>query len=410
MVMLPRLVPALMIICGAVSFGVLFVTQRRCLSALVRQPLVIAVGALGLYLFVNATWASNQSAAFSKATLFALLAVSGIVLIALVPQLDKSRLLSLATGLFCGIAAGMAALFVIIVVGQPLLIFFHTWFPFLAEGGGKDLVTHDGIIRHVEPYRLNIYVSNMVIFSLPVAIFIHQRLSGSSRIPALVALAFCVVLSTLLSENDTAKVALAVQLLVVALAFFSAKAVRWGLAAVWTLVLMFAVPLGALPHKSGWHEADWMPKLSIASRFYIWRFTAEKVGEQPLTGIGVRGTRELQQAIVEQHKAKRKSPYRLRPGRHAHNGYLQIWLELGAIGAGLTLIVGLLGLRQLASVSPLFGQTGLAVFAMLATMAGTGWGLWQTWWLASLVLVWVMLCLTKSHRDCSYCEPSPAAH
>ncbi len=408
--MLPRLVPALMIGCGAIAFGVLLMTERERLWALVRQPLVIVLCALGLYLFINATWAPNQSAAFSKAALFALLVTSGIVLIAFVSLLESCRVQSLATRLFAGVGAGIAALFVIVVVGQPLLIFFHTWFPFLVEGGGKDLVRHDGVIRLVEPYRLNIYVSNMVIFSLPVAVFLRQRLSGSPRILALAGLAVFVVVSTLLSENDTAKVALAVQLLIVTLAFLSSKAVRWGLAAVWTLVLMFAVPLGALPHKSGWHEADWMPKLSIASRFYIWRFTAEKVGEQPLTGIGVRGTRELQRAFVGQHKPKGKSPYRLRPGRHAHNGYLQIWLELGAMGAGLVLIVGLLGLRHLASWSPLPGQAGLAVFATLATMAGTGWGLWQTWWLASIILVWVMLFLTKSSRDFSHREPSSSTH
>jgi O-antigen ligase len=76
---------------------------------------------------------------------------------------------------------------------------------------------------------------------------------------------------------------------------------------------------------------------------------------------------------------------------HPHNGALQLWLELGGIGALLgAALVFALGVAAARSSAPAVGA------GMLASAAVTGmlsFGLWQAWWVASLLLALVALAL-----------------
>jgi O-antigen ligase len=78
---------------------------------------------------------------------------------------------------------------------------------------------------------------------------------------------------------------------------------------------------------------------------------------------------------------------------HPHNGALQLWLELGGIGAliGAALMLAL-GFAASRSAAPAVGV------GMLASAAVTGmlsFGLWQAWWFASLLLAIVSLTTQK---------------
>jgi O-antigen ligase len=73
---------------------------------------------------------------------------------------------------------------------------------------------------------------------------------------------------------------------------------------------------------------------------------------------------------------------------HPHNNALQVWLELGAVGA--VLAAALVALLMLAA-----GASPVAPAALGAAVAGaiTGqlsFGAWQAWWIASVVLAAVV--------------------
>jgi O-antigen ligase len=180
---------------------------------------------------------------------------------------------------------------------------------------------------------------------------------------------------------------------VLGLAALSLKATRMLLVAGWTIAVLLAVPLGALPYDLGWQHWTWLPPESVAARFYIWKYTADKVSERPLTGIGIRGTRSLHVDIPIDPKKGRQTPYALRPGRHAHNIFLQTWLELGAIGAVLLLGVGLAGLWEIRTWPATLQTSACALFAVCCAIGVTGFDLWQTWLLASLALAWASMLL-----------------
>jgi len=130
--------------------------------------------------------------------------------------------------------------------------------------------------------------------------------------------------------------------LVLAVAALSLKAVRFLTVAAWIIAVLFAVPLGALPYG---RIGRWLPPQSVAARVYIWKYVADDIYQRPLTGIGIRGPRDLHFKIPTDADAA-SAAYALkgREARHPHNIYLQTGFELGAIGAVLLLGVGLAAL------------------------------------------------------------------
>jgi O-antigen ligase len=85
---------------------------------------------------------------------------------------------------------------------------------------------------------------------------------------------------------------------------------------------------------------------------------------------------------------------------HPHSTPLQIWVELGAVGAAIALVVLLLVLRNIRRQSHLIRSLSLSLFAGATAAAMVGHGAWQGWWAASLgaAVVW-MLALRKTRLE-----------
>jgi O-antigen ligase len=68
--------------------------------------------------------------------------------------------------------------------------------------------------------------------------------------------------------------------------------------------------------------------------------------------------------------------------RHSHNFFLQTWLELGAVGAVLLMLVGLQVIRRLSELAHGIQPYAFATFASAATLMSASYGIWQAWLLA----------------------------
>lgn len=145
--------------------------------------------------------------------------------------------------------------------------------------------------------------------------------------------------------------------------------------------------------------------LSAVHRLVIWDFAAARIAEKPLAGWGLEASRALPGGRARPDAATLDRLNITTPAQreflvlahvevmplHPHNGALQLWLELGGIGAllGAALILAL-GFAAAGSAAPAVGA------GMLASAAVTGmlsFGLWQAWWVASLLLAMVALAL-----------------
>jgi O-antigen ligase len=133
--------------------------------------------------------------------------------------------------------------------------------------------------------------------------------------------------------------------------------------------------------------------LSAVHRLVIWEFATGKIEERPLAGWGLDAARAMPGG-----KEKRTIVFGRESGTyardleelplHTHNLALQLWLELGVIGAALGAgFVAWLFLQIARAQGDRIETallTGHATTALL--IAGLSYGIWQAWWLSTLVL------------------------
>jgi len=90
---------------------------------------------------------------------------------------------------------------------------------------------------------------------------------------------------------------------------------------------------------------------------------------------------------------------------HPHNGALQVWLELGAVGALVGALIVLVVVSRLTSeaLTPTARAAGLAAFATAAIEMSLSYGIWQSWWIATLWFTGFMVLLARG--DAASVEP-----
>lgn len=158
---------------------------------------------------------------------------------------------------------------------------------------------------------------------------------------------------------------------------------------------VFALPLVAANLPTPYDAAHALPKLSNSTvhRLAIYRGTAELIPMAPLLGHGAnaaRGIPEGQDEVTYQFVVNGKmfSSRAERIPLHPHNAVLQIWLELGLVGASLlvALMAVLVGaIQRLADPLNRALATGM-LFAVFA-VENVSFGAWQSWWLAAIMLL-----------------------
>jgi O-antigen ligase len=115
---------------------------------------------------------------------------------------------------------------------------------------------------------------------------------------------------------------------------------------------------------------------SWAARTQIWSFAAERITERPFQGWGLDASRSFGTAVP----------------LHPHDGPLQLWLELGVVGALIAAGFWMLLMRRVVRMSrhnPPAAQVAAATAAAYFTVGALSFGVWQEWWLAVGALAFV---------------------
>jgi O-antigen ligase len=142
---------------------------------------------------------------------------------------------------------------------------------------------------------------------------------------------------------------------------------------------------------------------SARERVALWGYTAQHSNERIMVGAGAYTTPELNKAMDAAGRGIDVRYTAIRPGRHSHNYYLQVWYELGVVGALLFLAIGLTILNAIARQGVAVQRLAVTQFAMVATMIATSYGLWQLWLhcaiAVSIILMVVAMRLGSRHPD-----------
>jgi len=198
----------------------------------------------------------------------------------------------------------------------------------------------------------------------------------------------------ILLPGDTAKIAAVVGLLAAGAAHLAPRAVP-RLVGAGLGVTILAMPLlvalvPALP-------LERLPQ-SALHRMMIWDFAVERIAERPLLGWGMEASREIPGGRDRPSTAALDRMRINDPGMrrwfaephvqilplHPHNGALQLWLELGGIGAAIAaLLAWFLGIAAARAPSAAAATGALASAAVTAMLS---FGAWQAWWVAAMLL------------------------
>jgi len=131
---------------------------------------------------------------------------------------------------------------------------------------------------------------------------------------------------------------------------------------------------------------------SVGARLDVWIAVAHKTMEAPFFGHGIEATRSITDWANEfLYFGGRKVP-------HPHNGILQIWIELGLVGATLAALIWVTLTRW---IDRLIRDDRPALFALSAcflVVTGISHGLWQSWWLWGVFGV-AAVTLTQVRQD-----------
>jgi hypothetical protein len=393
----PRVLPALFGVLAITAAVHVLRTDRGRLLALLRAPVAIALGAFMAYLFVNACWAHDPGTGLTKAAgLLGL--VGGAVLIAASFSLrDAEDTGGLARAAVTGLLLGAIYLLVELLLDEPIRRFIANNIVRLFDVVPKKMVIVNGEIIDMKTSVLNRNVTSFVLVLIPGLLFTAALASRSMRHAVLAALVLAAAVCVTMSESGTSLVAFVLGMVALAFCALSLKAVRIAMMTVWAVTMLFAVPLSALPYEQGWNRWTWLSPESVAARFYIWKHMADEVEKSIVGGIGIRGARTLNVRLPADIGSLR-DPAPAADGRrvpHPHNVFLQIWLELGAIGAFLALALGLAALWQIGRLQPVVQAGALSLFAVCAGVGASGFDLWQTWLLGAYIFTWTALLLAK---------------
>lgn len=396
----PRLLPILLGLLGLVAAIHVFTTDRSPLFNFLRTPFSIGLFLFLGYVSINAMWSPDRVAALLKAATVLGLAAATFLIAASYSLRSESEARVLAKSALAGLMLGIAFLLIEISFGEPIARFLNNHVIQLFNSSPKKTKVVNGEVTEIAAFVLNRNVTSLVLLLMAGLLFTATLVTTTARRVSLVALVGATAIAVLISQSGTSVVAFLLGGFVLALAALSLAATRNLLMVGWTVATLLAVPLGALPYELGWHHWTWLPPESVAARFYIWKYVADRVPEHPIGGIGVRGTRALHIVIPTDAGDPSHAEYALRgrAARHPHNIFLQTWFELGAIGAVLLLVLGLAALWQIRLLPLSLEGSGYTLFAVSSMIGLSGFDLWQTWLLAALAFAWAGILLATRLR------------
>ena len=282
--------------------------------------------------------------------------------------------------------------------GAAIMRFVYNTIPFMNPGPNKHVIHDKGLVVHIGPYVMNRNLGALNILLWPALLCIVAV--GQSRgrftpkqaaVPAIVLFA-ATSAATMPSQHESSQIAIILSAVVFLLAHWSLSVGRGVVLTGWIVAVLGMLPMVAMAHKAELHRNPLIPDTGQA-RIILWNFTAHKFLERPLLGVGANATRSIDEDLKPTAKAVPGNPYPERTGQHAHNFFVQIWFELGAIGALLFLGSGILLWRAIGRLHAMAQPYALAASISAMCIAALTWGFWQQWYLSLFAIAVLLLAL-----------------
>jgi O-antigen ligase len=312
-------------------------------------------------------WALDRPSGGRKLIDMAAVFVSTLALLGLAKRLDFRQRQGLAKALAIGAIVALILLGIETTFGFPLY----------------RLVMGDS-----NPKLKDLLLSKRSVDAVPLLVWpaalAFERL-GRAWLGVILAVAFAAASFKLTAASST--LAMVLSLLVLAIAWWRVSAARRllaiGILAAFALILPGAILVYDHFGKGEalLKEFDSSHQFSGGQRLEIWHFAAVNTLDRPITGHGINSSRFIpNNGAVSAFQPPDKPVITL----HPHDAFLQIWLELGVVGVILMAALLLAALRETRGWTEGANRFVLAGGAAALVIAGLAFGIWQTWWMATL--------------------------
>lgn len=244
---------------------------------------------------------------------------------------------------------------------------------------GDVFAGHGTISLEMVELNRNMVVMTALVWPAMLVPWTAARRGTALVLPALLAV------PVMAGESQSAQFGLIAGLLAFALAVLSARLVRLLLAALTAFAFAAVVPAAAWLNE---HALDLhLLPFSFRHRLEIWRFVAEHIADRPLLGWGLEASRQLGAHRMSNALGAGAELLPL----HPHNAFLQIWLELGLVGAVPAAAVMLLILHRTGRLPAETQPLALAAFSSAFAMVTVSYGIWQSWWIGTIMITIVLV-------------------
>ncbi len=386
------------------------------------RPFAVCFSALVAWAALSAFWSIDPEQSLVRALKIAALGLCGLILLRTALRLDEEERGLAAQGLLAGLCLLLVQLTVEVVTGGVITGLLHPS-EFL-DPAFRMLNLHNG-------------AAVLAIFVWPGAAIARRRYSP----PAAAVLVLLSLALALYIGSGSASLAIIVGGMAMALVRFGPKRAFLAIAVLSVLAVVLAPVLPNAISVGGWmRDIPGSVRFSVYHRSKIWTFTADQIRLRPILGWGMDSARSLPggDALIDIDRdleyegaygdlcdrfstgasktmpppsPQNESPRMEQGGMpkyctmppydtfaqvlplHPHNAALQLWLELGALGALMG--AALVFLAQIAIAGAKRSATGKAAafgaFAAAFMIAGLSYGIWQSWWQSALWLTAVIL-------------------
>jgi len=390
------------------SFSVLagtlgYLVRRRGLAAPMQVTPVTIAGAAGvIYIVISLLWTGDLRATSMSAVVLAGLLLSVGYIAAILRVCPRPWIEHMARAL---LVAWMVALGFLLfelltndVVKKWLFWPFHAarWppgaMPFLDWTEGPVRIKPQAIKWNMAPLNYLLWPSLLILSVQPIPAAVRATVG--------IALVGAIGLTIHLSDHKTSFVALcfAVGAFLVAQRF--PNAVSRILQAFWITGFVVIIPLAVWAYDHQLHLEN-RTSPTLAARIILWNFTAQRVGERPILGVGAAASKRIDNLRVEVSPAVQPPGfhYALRTGPHAHNVFLQSWYELGLIGTAIYLMAGLLLLEYLRRLPSGPQPFVLATATTIYVTCTASFGLFEVWFMATFAICCLCLLLAVNEHQ-----------
>lgn len=379
----PKIAPAILalsIVAPLLWLG----SETRHLRPFHASGLAIVLCMSALYLLINAGWSLARSDAYRSVLTFIMAASALFIVVAAHRALHETALRAMLLGFLAGYIAGAALLCLLFVDEYAILIRLMNIIPGWRYEVAWATLQNGNIVALPEHY-LNRHAAGLVLLLWP-AVLAAVTLSDSAKMRTFLLLALTpAAAAILLSNHATSQVALIGGAAMFLLYRFAPRIGSRTLTAAWVVACVAAVPIVFAMYAAHLQTNEslfW----SARHRLVIWHHTAQKIAEAPLFGAGVSTARAMETLEQSTRVFEPGTQIPRETNIHAHNAYVQVWYEAGAVGVILLLSIGLLTIGAMSRTPPRVQPLLFATFASQALVAAFGFSVWAPWLLSSFVL------------------------